>query len=138
MEASKKIFYSKKSEIFPNITGKKNSSTAPPSDKIVKPWWMIVNTFLYNTSRNKKFSKHTPWDKFFLLSQNTKFSTKKFLLPFHLQLKLWNLGRWWLICPPNMPPRIKFLSCTGSSLEFFYSPKIKNCLKFSLETPIFP
>ena len=30
---------------------------------------------------------------------------------------------------PNIPPSIKFLSCTESSLEIFYSPKIRNCKK---------
>ena len=60
----------------------------------MKPWQMIVNSFPYNASRNKNFILHTPWDKNFLLSQNTKFSTKKFLPPFHCQLKffcLWHM-----------------------------------------------
>ena len=48
--------------------------------KIMKPWQMMENTFPYSPSRNKNFSMHTPWDKNFLLTQNTNFFTKKLFL----------------------------------------------------------
>ena len=49
--------------------------------KIMKPWQMMENTFPYSPSRNKNFSMHTPWDKNFLLTQNTNFSTKNYFSP---------------------------------------------------------
>ena len=52
-------------------------------------WWKIHS--LTVPQRNKNFSTHTPWVKNFLLSQNSNFSTKKFLPPFHIQLKFFCL-----------------------------------------------
>ena len=60
----------------------------------MKLWQMMVNTLFCIPSKNKNFIMHTPWDRNFLLSQNTNFSTKKFLPPFHIQLKffcLWHM-----------------------------------------------
>ena len=90
MEQSKKFFTVKKSKISqkPQV---KNSTSLPLPDIIVKPWQMMVNTFPYHAPRNKNFSMHTPWVKNFLLSQNTNFTSKKFLPPFHSKIKFFCL-----------------------------------------------
>ena len=56
--------------------------------------YMIAHSYYYHLSRNKIFILHTPWDKNFLLSQNTKFESKKFLVWLYCQIKLWNFGGW--------------------------------------------
>ena len=52
---------------------------------------MIAHSYPYHLSRNKNFSLHTPWDKKFLFPKNTNFESKKFLPPFHCQLKFFCL-----------------------------------------------
>ena len=68
-----KIFYFHKIQNFPKITSKKNSTSVPPTDKIMKPWQMIVDMCPCIPSRNKNFILQWSRVKNFLLSKNPKF-----------------------------------------------------------------
>ena len=74
-----------------NFTSKKFISRLHSKLKFFCLLHMIAHSFPYHPPRNKNFSMHTPWDKNFLLSKNTKFSTKKFLPLFHSKLKFFCL-----------------------------------------------
>ena len=120
------FFTLKKSKIFQKIRSKKNSSTVPLPDKIMRLWQMMVNTFPYIPSRNKNFGMHTPWDRNFLLSQNTNFSSKKISTSLPHPAKI--VKPWWMIVNicPCIPPRNKNFSMhTPWDKKFLHSQNIK-------------
>ena len=84
---------------------------------------MIAHSYPYHSPRNKNFSMLWNRAKNFLLTQNSKFDSKKFLTPFHTQIKLWNFGELWQIHYSIFHQDIKILACTHPEIEIFYCPK---------------
>ena len=97
----------------------KISTSLPLPDKIMKPWWMMVNTFPYNASRNKNFILHWKRSRIFLLSHNTNFTSKKFLPPFHCQLKFFCLLHMMAQLVVCHPPRNKNFSMQWNGVKIF-------------------
>ena len=81
---------------------------------------MIARTFPHHPPRNKNFSMHTPWVKNFLLSQNTKNGSNKFLSRLHTQLKFFCLLHMMLHATPQHPWKIhNFIWHSPPTINFF-------------------
>ena len=90
---------------------------------------MIASTFPHHPPRNKNFSMHTPWVKNFLLSQNTKNGSKKFLSRLHSKLKFFCLLHMMLHALLQHPWKIhNFIWHTPPTINFFL---------FQTVTPVF-